>query len=227
MNPQATKNSRWPLIAAIILGVLLVVSLIWGYGAYQNGQDYKNNSDAKSATAVAAAEKVQAAKLQAQFDEASKSPLKTYTGPTTYGSISFSYPKSWSAYVDETSADEPLNAYFFPGQVPGTTSNTAFALRVELVSDAYADVLQQFDSQVTAGTVTAAAYVPPKMKSVANVQVGTMFTGGINQNQDGSYQQGQMVVIKVRDKTLKIYTESNDYAADFTNTVLSSLTFIP
>lgn len=227
MNPQAPKNSHVALISAIVLGVLLIVALIFGYSAYSTGQDYKNNSDAKSAAAVAAAKKTQAATLQAQFDTQSKSPYKTYKGSSTYGSISFQYPKSWSAYVDETSSDEPLNAYFYPGQVPGTTSSTAFALRVELVNDAYADVLQQFQSQITAGAVSAAAYVPPKMKTVANVQVGTLFSGSINANQDGTYQQGQMMVIKVRDKTLKIYTESNDYAADFTGTILPSLTFVP
>ena len=231
MQPQASlptnKNRHLSLIAAIVFGVLFVVAAIWGYDAYSSGQDYKNNSDAKSAAAVATAEKTQAAKLQAQFATESKSPFKTYTGSTTYGSISFQYPKNWSAYVDETNADEPLNAYFYPGQVPGVSGGTAFALRVELVTDTYSDVLQQFSSQITAGSLSASAYVPPKMKAVTNVQVGTILSGSINANQDGSYQQGQMVVIKVRDKTLKIYTESNDYVPDFTATILPSLSFIP
>jgi hypothetical protein len=36
-----------------------------------------------------------------------------------------------------------------------------------------------------------------------------------------------MVVIKVRDKTLKIYTESTDYMSDFNDIVLKNLTFSP
>jgi hypothetical protein len=35
------------------------------------------------------------------------------------------------------------------------------------------------------------------------------------------------VVIKVRDKTLKIYTESPQYLSDFNNIVLKSLSFAP
>jgi hypothetical protein len=36
-----------------------------------------------------------------------------------------------------------------------------------------------------------------------------------------------MLVIKVRDKTLEISTESNDYLNDFNNIILASLTFVP
>ena len=116
MNPQVptTKNSHVSLILAILFGILFIAAAIFGFSAYQNGQDYKNNSDAKSAAAVAAAEKTQAATLQAQYDQQAKSPYKIYTGSSTYGSITFNYPKTWSAYVDETSSGEPLNAYFYP-----------------------------------------------------------------------------------------------------------------
>jgi len=36
-----------------------------------------------------------------------------------------------------------------------------------------------------------------------------------------------MLIIRVRDKTLKISTQSNDYLNDFNNIILSSLTFAP
>jgi hypothetical protein len=36
-----------------------------------------------------------------------------------------------------------------------------------------------------------------------------------------------MVIIKVRDKTLEIYSESADYQDDFNNIVLASLSFAP
>lgn len=213
------------ILFTVVLVLLLVGSLVFGGWAFKNMQDYKNNSDKKSAVAVAAANKIQAAKDQANFDQQSKSPNKTFTGSPTYGSITFSYPKTWSAYVDTTNQTEPINAYFFPGEVPGIQSKTAFALRIELLSTDYAQLVQQLSSQITSGKVTAQAYTPPKLNGVANIQPGTLFSGQVNQ-QD-STQNGTLLAIKVRDKTLEISTQSNDYLSDFNSTILPSLSFAP
>jgi hypothetical protein len=72
------------------------------------------------------------------------------------------------------------------------------------------------------GNLTASAYIPPKMEGVANVQPGTKFVGAIAQDTNGA-----MVVIKVRDKTLKIYSESTDFLNDFNSIILPSLTYLP
>jgi hypothetical protein len=234
MNPQqagvsepdqsGSKSSR-NIFIEIILTVLLIAALVFGGWAFSKMQDYKNNSDKKAAAAVAAAKKTQAAQLQAQFDQQSKSPNKTFTGSPTYGSITFNYPKTWSAYVDTSSSSEPINGYFYPDTVPGTQSKTAYALRVELVSSDYSQIMQQFSSQITQGTVTAKAYVPPKLQGAANVAAGSYLSGQIN-SQDQT-QNGNMLVMKVRDKTLEIYSESTTFAADFNNTVLASLSFAP
>src|SRR6266404_893928 len=190
MNPQQTPEpvsynsgggQKRNLLFTVVLVLLLVGSLVFGGWAFKNMQDYKNNSDKKSATAVAAANKLQTAKDQANFDQQSKSPSKTFSGSPTYGSITFSYPKTWSAYVDTTNQSEPINAYFFPGEVPGIQSKTAFALRLELLSTDYAQLVQQLSSQITAGKVTAKAYTPPKLGGVANIQPGTLFSGQVNQ----------------------------------------------
>jgi hypothetical protein len=213
------------ILFTVILVLLLVGALAFGGWAFKNMQDYKNNSDKKSAAAVEAAKKAQAVQLQTQFDEQNKSPNKVFHGSPTYGTVSFNYPKSWSAYVDTSGSSEPINAYFHPGEVPGTQSKTAYALRLELVSTDYAQVVQQFSSGITSGKVTAKAYLPPKLSGIANVQPGTLFSGQTN-NQDTT-QHGTLLVIKVRDKTLEISTQSNDYLPDFNNTVLASLSFAP
>ena len=227
-GPETSVESpgvdRTALIMAV-LSVALIAAIIFGGWAFSKMQDYKNNSDKKSAAAVAAAKKTQAAQLQAQFDEQSKLPTKTFQGSPTFGSITFNYPRTWSGYVDSSSSNEPINGYFYPDVVPGTQSKTAYALRVELVSTDYSQVLQQFNSQITQGTATAKAYMPPKLQGVANVVAGTYLTGQVN-NQDQT-QRGNMVIMKVRDKTLEIYSESTTFAADFNNTVLGSLTFVP
>ena len=216
--------------ALILLNILLILGLVaaggFGWWAFQQRQDYKNNFDQKLSVEVDKAKAAQKAELEADFTEREKSPTKTFKGSATYGSITFDYPKSWSGYVDQGNSNVPINGYFFPDIVPtvsrGNSTPTAFALRVELTSTDYAQTIKQFNSQISQGKLKAMAYVLPKMTGEANVQTGTRFDGEIEQGVSGS-----MVVIKVRDKTLKIYTQSQSYVSDFDNIVLKTLTFAP
>lgn len=224
------KSQNGSVVTALVIAVLVLALVAVGafaFWAFASRQDYKDNADQKADQAVAVAVKDQQIKLQQQFDEQAKLPNKTFHGSSTYGSITFNYPKTWSAYVDETDSSEPLNGYFYPDQVPGVSGSTAYALRVELVDNAYDQVLQELDTTDAQGKLSAVAYAPPKMKKTANVQPGTLFTGALGQNQDGSVINGRELVIKVRDKTLKIYTESNNFLKDFDRTILPSLTFSP
>lgn len=214
------------VVVNVVVTLLLIACAAFAAWAFQGRQDYKNNVDQKVTKAVSAAEAAQETKLKQQFAEESKNPNKTYSGSPTYGSVNFKYPKTWSAYVDETNNNMPINGYFHPDKVPGVLGQTAFALRVELVNTSYAAVIRQFDSQIKTGRVRAVAYVPPKMNGKANVLPGTRLNGAINQSQRIP-QQGSMVVVQVRDKTLKISTQSTDYLSDFNNIVLASLSFVP
>ena len=224
-KPPSTKSNS--LLIRIILTVLLLAAVGFGAWAFSGRQDYKNNADAKIAVAVAAAQKAEDAKQLQNYNQQLKQPYKTYTGSSTFGSITFSYPLTYSAYIDTTSDSQPIEGYFHPSVVPGIESGTAFALRVELVDTAYIQVVGQFSSDIQQGTLTSAAYVPPKLKGVANVQPGTLLTGQIGQDSKGNTQNGEMVIIPVRDKTLQIYTESDNFLSDFNNIVLPSLTFQP
>lgn len=222
MKKHSESGSILPVITIIILAALLIGTAIFAYATVNSRNQYKNESDRLSAIAVTAAKKQQAIDLQKKFDEDIKKPYKSFKGPIALGSINFQYPKTWSAYVDQSDNGQPINGYFYPDIIPGLQSGTAYALRVELVGDDYSQVLQQFDSQIKDGTVKASAYKPPKMVDVANVQVGTLLRGNITDDF-----QGIMVVIKVRDKTLQISTQTNTFAPDFTNIVLKNLTFNP
>jgi hypothetical protein len=232
MNPQTSQpvsynsggQSRGNLLT-VVLALLLVAALVFGGWAFSKMRDYKNNGAKMTSAAVATAVNKAQADQKAQDAQDNKSPYKTFNGSPTYGSVSFNYPKNWSAYIDTTNTSEPINGYFYPGEVPGIQSKTAFALRLELLSTDYSQVIQQLSSSVQQGTLTAKAYLPTKLNGVANVQPGTLFSGQIN-SQDQT-QRGSLLAIKVRDKTLEISTQSNDYLADFNNTVLSSLTFAP
>jgi len=220
-----SKNQQGSVLAVALIVVLaLALAGAIGFGVWASSErtDYKNNVERKIAVAVAAAKEIQADELQKQFDEQSKSPNKTYISPVSSGSVTFSYPKTWSAYVVESDSTQPINGYFHPGQVPGVQSESAYALRVEMVNTDYSQVINSLASKTKDGSLSAAAYIPPKMQGVTNAQPGTKFDGAIDKEKNGS-----MVVIKVRDKTLKIYTESLDFIGDFNSVILASLQYSP
>lgn len=221
------QNGYSSTLSIVVLASLFVLSLVFGFWAFSGRQDFKSNSDKKAAAAAASAKSEQSATDKAKYDALLKQPYKSFTGSATYGTISFSYPKTWSAYDDQTNLSEPINAYFYPGEVPGVSGPTAFSLRVELTSTDYAQAISQYLSQVETGQVKSAAYTPPKMAGVKNVQPGIRFDGTIWQNGDGSNKQGSLVIVKVRDKTLQIYSQSPDFADDFNSIVLPSLTYVP
>jgi hypothetical protein len=222
MRNQNQVGSTSVALAAIF-GFLFVASACFGIWAFMSQQDYKNNSDKKAAAAVEVAKKAQAVELQKKFDEDYKKPTKSYTGPVAFGTVSFDYPKTWSAYIDEGNS---VNGYFYPDKVPSLQGGTAFALRVELVNSSYSQVLSQYSGDVKSGKLQASAFVPTRMQSVSGVQPGTKLDGVVNRGSTGD-QSGSMILVQVRDKTLKIYTESNDFVNDFNNIVLRSLTYVP
>ncbi len=214
------------ILSDVFLVIILVAALAFGYWAYSGRQDYKNNVDTKIAAAVTVANKNQFDKDNTDFIEKEKSPYKTFRGPATYGSISFKYPKTWSGYIDESSTTDPIKSLFYPNLVPADTPiknvTPQYALRVDLLDQAYDQILDEYKNSSQEGTLKAVAYVPPRMVKVSGVQTGTKLVGAIEQGIKGS-----VVLIKVRDKTLKIYTESPKFFKDFNNIVLSTLTFTP
>jgi hypothetical protein len=219
---EAGSSATW-VILFTVMTILFVSSASFGVWAFIQRSDYKNNSDKKAAAAVAAAEDVQKAKLEADFAEREKSPFRDYHGSSTFGSVSFQYPKTWSAYVDQSSSSsQSVDGYFYPLVVPGIQSKSAFSLRIQVVQQQYDQVLQQYQSQITSGKLRAVAFKPPKLAGDATVLPGTKLDGALD-----STKQGSMVLMKVRDKTLKIWTESHDFTSDFNNTILATLTFSP
>lgn len=217
------KRSLSSLVPMIALSVLLLASIGFGVWAFMGMQDYKNNSDQKSAAAVAVALEEQKTKLDGEYAEKSKQPFETYTGKSEAGSVTFNYPRTWSAYVVEQSEGQQVNGYLHPGFVPATNnSSLAFALRVEVIDQDYPSVVKQFESSVKSGKVTLAPFSAAKVPA----GLGSIITGQILPSRTNVV--GTLVVLPIRDKTLKLWTESNSaFGADFTNTVLPSLSYIP
>ena len=207
------------LIPLILMVVLFFSAAGFGSWAFSGRQDYKNNVDAKIATAVAAANQKQQASDATTYAQKEKQPLRTYIGPSQYGNITVNYPKTWSAYVSESDSSNPVNGYFQPSTVPSVTDpNSSFALRVELLQQSYDQVMQQFQGMLASKQVTVAPYALPKVPSV----VGSRVEGQIE-----SQKQGVMIVLPLRNMTLEIWTEANSFKADLDNNILPNLTFQP
>ena len=223
-NPYAPPKHHfnWWLPAFVAMLLFFLGAAAFAAWAYSSRADYKNNSDQKAAVAVTNAQKATSDAKDAEFAEKEKSPLKAYSGPSAYGSVVVQYPKTWSAYVIEattTNSSIPVDGYFHPGFVPNTQSQGfGFALRVQVTATSYDTELKKFDSFVKQGKATVSPFKAAKVPSVAGARVD----GQIDQNKTGS-----VVLLPLRDKTLKVSTEAAQYLNDFNTIILPNLTFVP
>lgn len=203
------------LIPLILATVFFLAALGFGLWAYSERTDYKNNTDAKIATAVEVAEKETATEKDNEFIEREKQPLKEYQGPASFGTLNIKYPKTWAAYVNEAKG---VDGYFYPNFVPGIGGDTSYALRVQVVERNYADELKSFDPSVKSGKTSATPYKPANVDNI----IGTLLVGDI-----GGQKTGTMVVLPLRDKTIKIWTEADQFKADFFDNVMANFKFVP
>lgn len=205
------------LIPLILCIVFLLASVGFGLWAYSSRQDYKDNVDEKIATAVEIAQQQTATEKDNEFIEREKQPLQENAGPSSYGSVKIKYPKTWSAYVDQNDrSNTPIDGYFHPTTVPGVKSDSSFALRLQVVNSTFDEQAKKFDSDVKTGKTKAKPYVPVNIDGA----VGLQFDGELEDQK-----QGTLVMIKMRDKTLKIWTEADQFRKDMFDNVLANLTF--
>lgn len=212
-------SNIWAIVA-IIFALLFIGALVFALVEYSGKKSAETDVSGKIYRAVVTAKQDTAAEKEAEFAERVKSPLRTYAGPQAYGSVTISYPASWSSYVIDDNDSSPfVDGYFYPQTVPDIgNEKAAFALRVQIVSQSYDNVLKQIAQYTKKGTTTIKPYKAPKVPSV----IGSEVTGQID-----SDRQGTMVIFQIRDKTLKIWTESPRFQADFDKYILPNFTFLP
>lgn len=201
---------------AIIMTVLFLIASGAAIAAFIGQSEAQSDLDSKIAAANAVAVEAANEAKDAEFVEELKNPFESYTGPSTFGSLTFDYPKSWSALVDTSSDKTPLDFYAHPGVIPGI-DDTNFGLRVQIVDSTYDSELESYERSAEKGTVTIEAYRPSKVPEA----LGVVIRGEID-----SKKSGILVLIPQRDKTFKFFTESLDYESDFAKT-LKSITFVP
>lgn len=208
------------IVPLVIVTIMFIGVALWTVSIYGKEQDYKNNSDKKVAAAVEVAKKDTATAKDNEFVEKEKQPLRTYQSPSTSGSVTIMYPKTWSAYVTESSAQgsSPVDGYFHPSFVPGMQSGTAFALHVQVLAQSYDQVMQQWSSKLKTGKVKITPFRATKVPSV----LGSRVDGEIDTNKQGS-----VVILPMRDKTLVVTTQSPAFEDDLNNNILPNLNFTP
>lgn len=197
------------LVSIILLTIVVIVMVgltIWFYIQYS---DQKNNVDSKVNQAVAIAVKEQADEDEKKFAEREKEPNREFVGPDDYGRVTFSYPKTWSAYVDkDQNSKGDYEAYLHPQVVPSVDNKESrFALRVLIETEDSSEVISQYDSKVEDGELKSSAIN-------ANGVSGTRLDGAFDKNVRGA-----VVIFKVRDKTVSIFTDADTFKPDFENII--------
>ncbi|HPR10175.1 MAG TPA: hypothetical protein PLJ04_01205 [Candidatus Saccharibacteria bacterium] len=223
MSPQLPPDPKtpvWLIVAMIIATLLAIVFLVLTVLFYMQMSDYKNNSDQKSAAAVEQAKATQAEELKLQFAEQEKEPLKSYTAPGSAASTKIVYPKTWSLYAVEGQNGNSVDAFFNPNIVPDTTNKgNVYALRMQVLDKPYATVVKEYDAPAKKGEVRISPYKP---EQVSAAEQGVRIDGVVRDKVSGT-----MVILPVRDKTIKIWTETENYVNDFNNFVLKNLEYSP
>lgn len=204
MNPLVI-----PLVFSVVILIAASAAAVLYYTKFVEQRD---NNQPFIQAAVEKAEITQKTKLNTEFIAREKEPNKIYTSPSELGSVKLVFPKIWSSYV-EIGGSTDISYLGHPNYVPADKVN--YALRMSVTKRVFSSEIKSYDSAVKKGELKATA-----------VQVsgttGTRLDGLLKKDQEGS-----MVIFPLRDKTLRVWTESKEFKGDFDNIVLKGLTFVP
>ncbi len=186
-------------LAVLVLG--LGSFAIWSFVSYT---DAKDNVDSRVSVAVAEAKKEEADEQEVKFAEREKQPLKQFKGPADYCSLSFQYPKTWSAFVErDVTNGGDYQAYLHPDVIPPVASDQQYALRVLIEQKDYDEVTNSYEGLVKKGDL--------KQSSTSSEgNQGMRLTGNFSKNI-----RGDAVIYKCRDKTITIRTDANTFNSDY------------
>ena len=211
---QQGSASGW-MIAAICGITLFLVATALSVWLLISYTEQKSDVDGKVSLAVAAAVKKQSEEDEAKFQESYKNPRIEFVGPSEYGRVSFMYPKTWSVYVDKDGSDrKDYVAYLHPVSVPPVgTATSRFAMRLEILNRSFDDTLKQYEQPLKKG----------ELKS-SNVE----YNGVSSTRLDGAFTKelrGSVVLMKVRDKTIRLSTDADTFKPDF-QAILDTVKFV-
>lgn len=197
------------LLAVILLSVTVVGlagASVWLYTQYS---DYKTNVDSKVAAAEAEARREQGEADLEKFTKKENALTLEFVGPDDYGRLTFNYPKTWSAYVDKDGAKGgSYQAYLHPVTVPSLSSrDSRFAMRVVIDNKDYDQVIRQYASKVKSGDLKSSTI---SANGVSGARYDGLFSKDVR---------GAVVIFKMRDKTLSLFTDANAFKPYFEEVV--------
>lgn len=215
---QQKQHGKGLLITTIVLAVVLLGTAGFAIWAFLERQEYKDNVEGIVTREVDEAVTQREAELEAEFTEREKEPYTSYTSPSAYGTVTVEYPKTWSAYVEESDrGSTPVEGLFHPDFVPNENDN-AIALKLEVVNRSYEQSLRTYETAARSGRVDIQ---PVQAVNVEGI-TGSRADGEISRGT-----QGAVVLFELRDKTLILTTESTEFIDDFNDIILENLTFVP
>mgnify|MGYP000888180471 FL=1 len=196
-------------IGCLILFLIAGSLAIWAYMQYSRE---KSSVDSKVAIKVAEGKREQAEYDWRKCSDDAKNLRVEFVGPAEYGRVSFMYTKTWSVYIANDGSDRgDYKAYFHPISVPPITNkNSRFALRLEIINKNMDTVLNDYQSRLKKGELTSSS---------------TEFNGISATRIDGTFEKelrGSVVLMKVRDKTIRFSTDADTFKPDF-QTILSTV----
>lgn len=196
-------------IGCLILFLIAGSLAIWAYMQYSRE---KSDVNSKVAIKVAEGKREQAESDWRKCSDDAKNLRVEFVGPTEYGRVSFMYTKTWSVYVANDGSDRgDYKAYFHPVSVPSITNKSSrFALRLEILNKNLNTVLNDYQSRLKKGELTSSS---------------TEFNGISATRIDGTFEKdlrGSVVLMKVRDKTIRFSTDADTFKPDF-QTILSTV----
>lgn len=215
--------------------VALIVAGVFALGAYNEHNNYSNNSvDIINAAAVSAQEDQRAKDTQI-IDEAKKGTvidgrvnpvtLAYFQAPERLANLKFEHPRTWSVFIknDATAATDRsrFDVFFDVGAVQPTTVSRPHALRLSVVDRLYESALGDYRTRVDSGALTAIPYVVPGHATdpdFSGMRLDGIIEDGIS---------GILIILPLRDKTIMLRNEVSEAMADFESIVLASLDFIP
>lgn len=219
MNRNAHAREQGFATGALlfIMTICFVLSLAFGVWAFIGMQDNQKKVDQKVAAATQVAVQQAESAKEAEFTERDKNPFRTYSGTPTYGSLTFDFPKSWNVFAEEKNSGTLLDFYAHPGLIPGLSKDVNFAFRTQILDTSYDKEAKKFESQVKSGKVS----IDPMRPELVPSELGVYIKGEVV-----SGKKGAMVLLPQRDKTFKIWTESEEYLEDF-DKIIATIYFIP
>lgn len=212
--PRDTAKLTFVLALAFGFTALVLLALfIW---ALIGKNTAEGEVEQRIAQVVAEAREDQRAADAAAERARLESETRTYTAPAVFGSLNITFPKPWNVFVEENeSSNTQLDGYIHPGLVRQTVAGNEqyafrFALERELYTQALSDFKSSNNSNFTATPIT-----------VSGIR-GTKISGEI----DRRGKTGILVLLPVRDKTLRLWTEGSNFTGQY-NTIIGSIKITP